>query len=44
VENPNGVHRGVVSTQLDGDLLTGTPTLIALMDDAAEHHVRVILR
>jgi cyclic beta-1,2-glucan synthetase len=43
VENPNGVSRGVSSVVLDGAPLEATPARIDLADDAATHHVRVIL-
>jgi cyclic beta-1,2-glucan synthetase len=43
VENPQGVSRGVASTEIDGQELPGGPAAIALVDDGATHKVRVIL-
>jgi cyclic beta-1,2-glucan synthetase len=42
VENPQGISRGVSSTELDGQALAGGAG-IPLADDGATHHVRVIL-
>jgi cyclic beta-1,2-glucan glucanotransferase len=42
VENPSGVTRGVVLTELDGKLLAGAAN-IPLEDDGAVHLVRVVL-
>jgi cyclic beta-1,2-glucan synthetase len=42
VENPQGVSRGVASTELDGGLLPAGAG-IPLVDDGATHQVRVIL-
>jgi cyclic beta-1,2-glucan synthetase len=43
VENPNGVSRGVVHLELDGQVLQeGMPT-IPLADDGTTHRVRVVL-
>ena len=42
VENPQGVSRGVASTELDGQALKGGGA-IPLADDGATHRVRVIL-
>ena len=42
VENPGGVCRGVARIELDGKVL-GHPPNIPLVDDGAEHHVRVVL-
>ncbi len=42
IENPSGVTRGVVLTELDGKLLAG-PANIPLADDGAVHLVRVVL-
>ncbi len=43
VENPHGVSRGVSQVIVDGEALPPPCTQIALADDAATHHVRVIL-
>ena len=43
VENPQGVSRGVASSELDGQALTGGGAAIPLADDGATHRVRVIL-
>ncbi len=43
VDNPHGVSRGVVSTELDGLVLTGDGAAIPLVDDGVTHHVRVVL-
>jgi len=43
VENPHGVSRGVASSELDGQALTGGGAAIPLADDGATHHVRVVL-
>jgi cyclic beta-1,2-glucan synthetase len=43
VENPQGVSRGVVVTELDGQPLTGGGGAIPLVDDGATHRVRVVL-
>jgi cyclic beta-1,2-glucan synthetase len=43
LENPHGVSRGVVSIDLDGELLQGSPALIPLSDDGAIHRVQVVL-
>jgi cyclic beta-1,2-glucan synthetase len=42
VENPQGINRGVSSTELDGQALAGGAG-VPLADDGATHHVRVIL-
>jgi cyclic beta-1,2-glucan synthetase len=42
VENPQGISRGVASTELDGGALAGGAG-IPLADDGATHHVRVVL-
>jgi cyclic beta-1,2-glucan synthetase len=42
VENPQGVNRGVVHTELDGKELAG-PAAIPLVDDGAKHQVRIVL-
>jgi len=42
VENPSGVARGVVSTELDGTLLAGLGN-IPLADDGGVHNIRVVL-
>jgi cyclic beta-1,2-glucan synthetase len=43
VENHAGVCRGIARLQLDGQLLPHGSSQIALVDDGATHHVRVIL-
>jgi cyclic beta-1,2-glucan glucanotransferase len=43
IENPDGVSRGVVHAELDGETLAAEPVVIALVDDGATHHVRVRL-
>jgi cyclic beta-1,2-glucan synthetase len=43
VENPHGVSRGVVSTELDGQPLANDHAGIPLADDGATHHVRIVL-
>jgi hypothetical protein len=43
VENHAGVCRGIARLELDGQVLPHDLTQIALMDDGATHHVRVIL-
>ena len=43
VENPNGVCRGVSLVEVDGKALDSVRTPIALSDDGATHHVRVVL-
>ncbi len=43
VENPNGVSRGVASSELDGQVLAGGGAAIPLVDDGATHRVRVVL-
>ncbi len=43
VENPQGVSRGVVSAELDGQPLAGPGATIPLADDGGTHQVKVIL-
>ena len=43
VDNPQGVSRGVVSTELDGQALAEANGAIPLADDGATHIVRVAL-
>ena len=43
VENPQGVSRGVASSELDGQALAGGGAAIPLVDDGATHRVRVVL-
>jgi cyclic beta-1,2-glucan synthetase len=43
VENPKGVSRGVVSTELDGETLQGDGAVVPLADDGVIHHLRVVL-
>jgi cyclic beta-1,2-glucan synthetase len=43
VENHAGVCRGIARLELDGQVLPHGLTQIALVDDGATHHVRVIL-
>ena len=42
VENPQGVSRGVASSELDGQALTAGPA-IPLVDDGTTHRIRVVL-
>jgi cyclic beta-1,2-glucan synthetase len=43
VENPLGVSRGVIAAKLDGAMLTGSQkSLIPLLDDGAQHSIRVV--
>jgi cyclic beta-1,2-glucan synthetase len=42
VENPQGISRGVASTEMDGRALAAGAS-IPLADDGATHHVRVVL-
>jgi cyclic beta-1,2-glucan synthetase len=42
VENPQGVSRGVASSELDGQALTGGAA-IRLVDDGHTHRIRVVL-
>ena len=41
VENPAGVNRGVKRLEVDGVDRTGHD--VPILDDGAEHHVRVVL-
>jgi cyclic beta-1,2-glucan synthetase len=44
VENPLSVSRGVMATKLDGKMLAGDDrTLIPLLDDGAQHNIRIVL-
>ncbi|HEX4112005.1 MAG TPA: glucoamylase family protein [Stellaceae bacterium] len=43
VENPDGLSRGIVHAELDGVALPGKDGRIALADDGATHHVRIVL-
>ncbi|MGZ6312038.1 MAG: GH36-type glycosyl hydrolase domain-containing protein [Candidatus Limnocylindrales bacterium] len=43
VENPQGVCRGVASSELDGRPLPSGDATIPLIDDGATHRVRVVL-
>jgi cyclic beta-1,2-glucan synthetase len=43
VENPNGVMRGVVSLELDGDALPAAEKTVPLQDDGGEHIVKITL-
>ena len=50
VENPRGVSRGVISTEVDGQMLVergGRPSLrqaeVSLVDDGATHEIVIIL-
>jgi cyclic beta-1,2-glucan synthetase len=43
VENPQGVCRGVASSELDGRSLPVGDATIPLVDDGATHRVRVVL-
>ena len=43
VENPDGVNRGIMSTELDGVVLQGDQARVPLSDDGASHRIRVVL-
>jgi cyclic beta-1,2-glucan synthetase len=43
VENPNGVSRGVIRVELDGEALPGPQARVTLADDGATHRVLVVL-
>jgi cyclic beta-1,2-glucan synthetase len=43
VENPSRVNRGVTAAELDGAALPLKPLVVPLVDDGAEHNVRVVL-
>jgi cyclic beta-1,2-glucan synthetase len=43
VENPNGVSKGVVTIELDGDALSTEGACVPLVDDGAVHRVRIVL-
>ncbi len=48
VENPHGIRRGVASVELDGarldrEAVNGGAANIPLVDDAAIHHVRIVM-
>ena len=43
VENPLGVCRGILAIKLDGQMLSGKPALIPLLDDGASHRVQIVL-
>jgi cyclic beta-1,2-glucan synthetase len=43
VENPLGVCRGVLAVKLDDQMLSIKPALVRLVDDGANHSVKVIL-
>jgi len=43
VSNPQGVSRGIVRTELDGQLLPGDGATVPLVDDGATHRVTVVL-
>ena len=43
VENPDGVSRGIASSELDGVRLVGDPARIPLADDGNTHRLRVRL-
>jgi len=43
VANPHAVSRGIARAELDGELLPSGQARIALVDDAATHHIRVVL-
>ena len=43
VENPQGVSRGVVATELDGEPLMDSGAPIPLVDDGTTHRVRLVL-
>jgi cyclic beta-1,2-glucan synthetase len=43
VENPQGVSRGVASSELDGEALPDAAAAIPLVDDGGTHRVRIVL-
>jgi cyclic beta-1,2-glucan synthetase len=43
IENPDGVSRGVLRAELDGEPLQGREAVITLVDDGDTHRVRVTL-
>jgi len=43
VENPDGVCRGIVRAELDGEALAGNQARIPLADDGATHRIRIVL-
>ena len=43
MENPHGVCRGVVSAELDGEMLSGDDHTVPLVDDGITHSVRIVL-
>jgi cyclic beta-1,2-glucan synthetase len=43
VENPAGVSRGVVRTELDGLAVEHAATGVPIVDDGATHRIRVVL-
>jgi cyclic beta-1,2-glucan synthetase len=43
VENPGGVSRGVLSTQLDGTVIMERPLRLPLLDDGLIHHIQLRL-
>jgi cyclic beta-1,2-glucan synthetase len=43
VENPLGVCRGILAIKLDGQMLSGKPALIPLVDDGVSHRVQVVM-
>ena len=44
VENPHGACRGLAATELDGVTLQDSRAGVALVDDGAIHHVRVLMQ
>jgi len=43
VENPGGLSKGLVLTELDGQTLTTQPGIVPLADDGQTHRVRIVL-
>ena len=43
VENPNGVNRGIVHAELDGQALPAGPVRVPLCDDGKSHRLRAVL-
>lgn len=43
VSNPQGVSRGIVRAELDGQVLQGDGATVPLVDDGATHRVTVVL-
>ena len=43
VENPLSVSRGILRIKLDGQILSGNPALIPLVNDGTDHCVQIVL-